>query len=55
MEQGRNLTHQHRLTFDLGRLLTRGLRDVRPAEAELGRVLLDADDPERQQPERKAR
>ena len=54
VEQGRALSHQHRLAFDLGKLLTRGLREVRPAESKLGRVLLDSEDPDRQQPARKA-
>jgi spermidine synthase len=54
-KQGSALSRQHGLSFDLGRLLTRGLRDLRPSEAKLGRVLLDAEDPDRQQPAREAR
>ncbi|HET9452520.1 MAG TPA: fused MFS/spermidine synthase [Aggregicoccus sp.] len=53
-KRGSALSREHGLSFDLGELLTRGLRGISTQEARLGRVLLDAQDPARQQPQRKA-
>ena len=55
VRQGTALSRKHSLSFDLGQLLARGLRELTPADVGTAAVLRDADAPEAPAPAREAR